>query len=230
MSQEEEGQSPVRANSPGTTLGRQARSGSSPAQSGPTCWLGGQRLQARRERQVLPRRPGGRVTSCGAQETPAGGVPHADQRLRAAQASLPGPLKRRLGSEVLPPGPWPPLAPARPGFLRRAPGSGGPCRPSRVPESQWWPGSRRSPEEGPAGHRHSPAASPLQRPSAPRPRVSQRLALAPRPPQPSKQPDVRTQRGRGLRRTHPCGGHAAAVLARWSVAEVEVRTGELFPS
>lgn len=89
VSQEEEGQSPgaptarVRLSTPG----RQARSRSSPAQSGPTCWPGGQRLQARRERQVLPRRPGGRVTSCGAQETPAGGVPQADRRERAAQAS-----------------------------------------------------------------------------------------------------------------------------------------------
>lgn len=110
MSQEEEDQSRVRANSPGTTLGRRAKSGSSPAQSGPTCGLGGQRLQAWRERQVLPRRPGGRVTSCGAQETPAGGcAPRGPTR--TSGSSLRGPLKRRLGSEVLPPGPQPSRSP-----------------------------------------------------------------------------------------------------------------------
>lgn len=157
----------------------------------------------------------------------------ANERLRPPQASETPSGKR--GPPSRPPAAplaacRPPLAPARPGFLRRARGNSGPYRPSRVPESREWPGSRRSPKRGQAGHRHSPAAGPLRRPSAPRPRVSQRLAWAPRPPQPSKRPDVRTQRGRGLRRTRPCGGHAAAVLARWSAAEVEVRAGEFFPS
>lgn len=124
----------------------------------------------------------------------------ANERLRPPRASETPSGKR--GPPSWPPAAplaasQPPLAPARPGCLRREPGSSGPCRPSRGPESRRWPGSRRSPERGPTGHRHSPAAGPLRRPSAPRPRVSRRLARAPRPPQPSKQPDVRTQRGAG---------------------------------
>ena len=215
MSQEQEEQSPGPRQQPGH--------GSPPP--GQVWVLAGPRwtdVQAGRPEAAGP--AGTPSPPAATRESPPPGHNYANPRLRPPRACETPSRKRGPPARPLRPAPRP--GPARAPSSGRW-GAAGRGRPSPAPEGPGGPGPRRSPEGGAAVHGHSPAADThwpwtlTGRKSGPPP-VSTESARrsAPRPPQPSRQPDVRTQRGRGLRRTRPCGGQVAAISARWSAAEV----------
>lgn len=157
---------------------------------------------------------------------------------RTSGAGLPGPPKRRLGSEVLPPGPRQPRSPPpsrpSPRPVRAASGgsrgAAGRVGRAEFPRAGGGQARRGAPREARQGtDTHPPRVRSGVRQHRVRASVGDSLRRRDRRSLASSPTCARRGR-RGLRRTRPCGGHAAAVLARWFAAEVEVRAGELFPS